>query len=118
MIIGYVRTSTIDQTAGFEAQLKELERVKCEKIFREQTSSVGIRLQLETALEFMREGDVLVVTKLDRLVRSVADLMRIIQTLERKGVALRVLNLGMDMRTSTGKLMLIVLGGIAQLERK
>jgi DNA invertase Pin-like site-specific DNA recombinase len=86
MIIGYARTSTIDQTAGFESQLRELEGVKCQKIFREQTSSVGIRLQLETALEFIRQDDVLVVTKLDRLARSVADLMRIIQALERRAL--------------------------------
>ena len=118
MIIGYARTSTIDQSAGFEAQLRELEGVKCQKIFREQTSSVGVRPQLETALEFMREGDVLVVTKLDRLARSVSDLMRIIQALERKGAGLRVLNLGMDTSTPTGKLMLTVLGGIAQFERE
>src|SRR6187455_3297627 len=118
MIIGYARTSTIDQTAGFESQLRELESVKCQKIFREQTSSVGARPQLETALEFMREGDVLVVTKLDRLARSVADLMRIIQSLEQKGAALRVLNLGMATSTPTGKLMLTVLGGIAQFERE
>jgi DNA invertase Pin-like site-specific DNA recombinase len=115
---GYARTSTIDQTAGFESQLRELEGVKCQKIFREQTSSVGIHLQLETALEFIRQDDVLVVTKLDRLARSVADLMRIIQALERKGAALRVLNLGMDTSTPTGKLMLTVLGGIAQFERE
>jgi DNA invertase Pin-like site-specific DNA recombinase len=67
----------------FETQLKELESVKCPKIFREQTSSVAVRARLEVALEFVREGDVLVVTKLDRLARSVADLIRIIQTLER-----------------------------------
>ena len=118
MIIGYARTSTIDQSAGFEAQLKELEGAKCEKIFREQVSSVAVRTQLEAALEFVRQGDVLVVTKLDRLARSVADLMRIIQALERKGAGLRVLNLGMDTSTPTGKLMLTVLGGIAQFERE
>jgi DNA invertase Pin-like site-specific DNA recombinase len=118
MIIGYARTSTIDQIAGFESQLKELEGVKCEKIFREQVSSVSVRAQLEAALEFVRESDVLVVTKLDRLARSVADLMRIIQALERKGAGLRVLNLGMDTSTPTGKLMLTVLGGIAQFERE
>ncbi|BCT69012.1 recombinase family protein [Nitrosospira sp. NRS527] len=66
----------------------------------------------------MREGDVLVITKLDRLARSVPDLMRIIQALERKGAGLRVLNLGMDTSTPTGKLMLTVLGGIAQFERE
>jgi DNA invertase Pin-like site-specific DNA recombinase len=110
MIIGYAMTSTIDLTAGFEAQLRELERAKCQKIFREQTSSVAVLAQLETALGFMREGDVLVVTKLDRLARYVADLMRIIQALERKGAGLRVLNLGMDTSTPTGKLTLTVLG--------
>src|SRR6185312_8024302 len=118
MIIGYARTSTIDQSAGFEPQLKELEGIKCEKIFREQVSSVAIRVQLEAALEFVRQGDVLVVTKLDQLARSVGDLMRIIQALERKGAGLRVLNLGMDTSTPTGKLMLTVLGGIAQFERE
>ena len=83
-----------------------------------QTSSVGVRPQLEAALDFVRQGDVLVVTKLDRLARSVADLMRIIQDLERKGTGLRVLDLGMDTSTPTGKLMLTVLGGIAQFERE
>lgn len=118
MIIGYARTSTVDQIAGFEAQLRELEAANCQKIFREQVSSVAVRAQLEAALEFGREGDVLVVTKLDRLARSVSDLMTIIQSLERKAVGLRILNLGMDTQTPTGKLMLTVLGGIAQFERE
>ena len=84
MIIGYARTSTLDQIAGLEAQIRELEAVNCKKIFREQVSSVAVRTQLESALEFSREGDVLVVTKLDRLARSVADLMTLIQTLEKR----------------------------------
>ncbi len=54
MIIGYARTSTIDQIAGFEAQLRELEDVKCEKVFREQVSSIAVRAQLEAALEILR----------------------------------------------------------------
>lgn len=82
MIIGYARTSTIDQVAGLEAQLRKLEAVQCQKIFQEQVSSVAVRIQLEAALDFAREGDVLVATKLDRLARSVADLMTIINTLE------------------------------------
>lgn len=118
MIIGYARTSTVDQIAGFEAQLRELEAAHCKKIYREQVSSVAARVQLEAALEFAREGDVLVATKLDRLARSVADLMTIIQTLDEKAVGLRILNLGMDTQTPTGKLMLTVLGGIAQFERE
>jgi DNA invertase Pin-like site-specific DNA recombinase len=118
MIVGYARTSTIDQVAGFEAQAKELSAAGCEKVFQEQISSVAVRLQLQSALEFVREGDVFVVTKLDRLARSVADLMGILQTLERKRVAVRILNLGMDTQTPTGKLMLAVLGGVAQFERE
>ena len=118
MIIGYARTSTLDQIAGLEAQIRELEAVNCKKIFREQVSSVAVRTQLESALEFSREGDVLVVTKLDRLARSVADLMTLIQTLDKKEVGLRILNLGMDTQTPTGKLMLTVLGGVAQFERE
>jgi DNA invertase Pin-like site-specific DNA recombinase len=118
MIIGYARTSTVDQIAGLEAQLRELEAAQCKKIFQEQVSSVAVRAQLEAALEFAREGDVLVATKLDRLARSVADLMAIIKTLEQKEVGLRILNLGMDTQTPTGKLMLTVLGGVAQFERE
>lgn len=118
MIIGYARTSTVEQIAGLEAQLRELKSAKCTKIFHEQVSSVATRMQLEAALEFARDGDVIVVTKLDRLARSVADLMAIIQALEQKAVGLRILNLGMDTQTPTGKLMLTVLGGIAQFERE
>jgi DNA invertase Pin-like site-specific DNA recombinase len=118
MIIGYARTSTTEQIAGLEAQLRELEAAQCQKIYQEQVSSISVRAQLEAALEFAREGDVLVATKLDRLARSVVDLMTIIQTLEKKQVGLRILNLGMDTQTPTGKLMLTVLGGVAQFERE
>jgi len=118
MIVGYARTSTLEQVAGFEAQLRELQAAQCERIFREQVSSVAHRAQLQAALDFVRQGDILVTTKLDRLARSVADLMAIIQALETKQVGLRVLNLGMDTQTPTGRLMLTVLGGVAQFERE
>jgi DNA invertase Pin-like site-specific DNA recombinase len=118
MNVGYARTSTIDQIAGFEAQVKELKMAGCEKIFKEQVSSVAERLQLQSAIQFLREDDVLVVTKIDRLARSVAELLNIIQTLENKKVGVRILNLGMHTQTPTGKLMLTVLGGIAQFERE
>ena len=110
--------NTVDQVAGFEAQVKELSAAGCKKIFQEQVSSVTVRLQLQSALEFVRDGDVFDVIKLDRLARSVTDLMAILQALERKGVAVRILNLGMDTQTPTGKLMLTVLGGVAQFERE
>lgn len=118
MNIGYARTSTADQLAGFEVQLKELETVGCEKIFSEQVSSVAVRPQLQAAIDFAREGDRLIVTKIDRLARSVADLLTIIHSLEQKKVAIRILNLGMDTETPTGKLMLTVLAGVAQFERE
>ena len=54
MIVGYARTSTVDQIAGFEAQSKELSAAGCEKIFREQVSSVTVRLQLQSALDYVR----------------------------------------------------------------
>ena len=66
----------------------------------------------------MREHDTLTVTKLDRLARSTKDLMSIIQELDRKNVGLRILDLGIDTQTPTGKLMLTILGGIAQFERE
>jgi DNA invertase Pin-like site-specific DNA recombinase len=118
MNVGYARTSTVDQLAGFEAQLKELTAAGCEKIFKEQVSSVAVRAQLQAAIDFLREGDALVITKIDRLARSVADLLTIIQKLEEKKVAVRILNLGINTQTPTGKLMLTVLGGIAQFERE
>jgi DNA invertase Pin-like site-specific DNA recombinase len=118
MIVEYARTSTVEQVAGFEAQLKELNAAGCEKVFQEQVSSVTTRAQLQAAMEFIREGDVFVVTKLDRLARSVMDLMTILQSLDRKKAALRILNMGIDTQTPTGKLMLAVLGGVAQFERE
>ena len=118
MLVGYARVSTLDQEAGFEVQLRELERVGCEKVFSEQVSSVAKRPQLTAALEFLRDGDTLVVTKLDRLARSVTHMGEILTVLEAKGVALRIMSLGVDTGTPTGKLMLNVLAGVAQFERE
>jgi DNA invertase Pin-like site-specific DNA recombinase len=118
MLIGYARTSTAEQVAGFEAQIRDLKALGCEKIFQEQVSSVASRAQLEAALDFAREGDALVVTKLDRLARSMRDLLDIVARLERKGVALRILAMNLDTATPTGKLMLNVLGSVAQFERE
>ena len=117
MIVGYARTSTTDQIAGFEAQTRDLSTAGVERVFSEQVSSVAERPQLEAALDFVRDGDVFVVTKLDRLARSVANLLEIVARLDRKGVTLRILNLGLDTSTPTGKLMLTVMGGVAEFER-
>jgi len=118
MIIGYARTSTLEQVAGFEVQVTQLKENGCTKIYSEQVSSVAERKQLEEALEFTREGDVFMVTKLDRLARNTQHLLQITQRLEEKGAALRVLDLGLDTATPTGKLMLTMLGAIGQFERE
>ena len=70
MRIGYARTSTVDQQAGLDAQLAELERLGCTKLFHEQVSSVAERAQPEAAIDYLRDGDTLIVTKLDRLARQ------------------------------------------------
>jgi DNA invertase Pin-like site-specific DNA recombinase len=118
MLIGYARTSTTDQQAGFDAQLRDLEAAGCEKIFREQLSSVAAsRPELAACLDYMREGDTLVITRLDRLARSITHLLEIVALAERKKVALRILSLGIDTGTASGRLILTVLGAIAEFER-
>jgi DNA invertase Pin-like site-specific DNA recombinase len=120
MLIGYARTSTVEQEAGLEAQERDLKVAGCGKLFAERVSSVAKREKLEAALEFARQGDTLVVTKLDRLARSVSDMLSIVARLEAKEVALRVLSMGgqtLDTSTATGKLMLTMLGAVAEFER-
>ncbi|WP_096786392.1 recombinase family protein [Rhodobacter sp. CZR27] len=118
MLVGYARTSTLEQVAGLEAQREALKAVGCERIWEEQTSSVGVREALKAAMDYVREGDTLIVTKLDRLARSVRHLGEIVDALEAKKVGLRVLDLGLDTGNATGKLMLNVLGAVAQFERE
>jgi DNA invertase Pin-like site-specific DNA recombinase len=118
MKVGYARTSTLDQLAGFEAQVKELKGAGCKKVFREQVSSAGKRKELDAALDYLRECDTLVVTKLDRLARSIAHLAEITKALAEKGANLQVLAMGMDTSTATGRLMLNVVGSVAQFERE
>src|SRR5271165_3289708 len=118
MLIGYARTSTADQKAGLEAQVAELKAAGCEELFVEQVSSVQRREELEKALQFIREGDTLVVTKLDRLARSVPDLVRIIERLEEKQATLRIMAMNLDTNTPTGRLLLNLVGSVAQFERE
>jgi DNA invertase Pin-like site-specific DNA recombinase len=119
MLIGYSRTSTADQQYGLDAQDRDLIAAGCEKIFSEQVSSVAKREQLEAALEFSREGDIIVITKVDRLSRGVADLLSIIDRLDKRGVGLRILSFGgglFDTTNATSKLILTVLAATAQWE--
>ena len=117
--IGYARTSTTEQKAGIEDQVNELSATGCDKIYREHISGTSkSRPQLNSALEFCREGDVFVVTKPDRLARSVGHLMEIKEYLANKGVGFRVLSMGLDTASATGKLMLGVLASVAEFERE
>jgi DNA invertase Pin-like site-specific DNA recombinase len=117
-LIDYARTSTSHQEAGLEAQIRRLTELGCDKIFSEQVSSIAERTKLNRALEYVREGDTFVVTKLDRLARSVAHLVEISRELERKGVKLKILDMGIDTGTPTGRLFLNIVGSIAQFERE
>jgi DNA invertase Pin-like site-specific DNA recombinase len=121
MLIGYARTSTVDQQAGFQAQLVELEAYGCERMYQEQVSAVATRNQLDSAIDILRTGDKLVVTKLDRLARSVAHMGDILQQIEAKGAGLVILSLGsetIDTTTATGKLILNMMVSVAQFERE
>ena len=113
MLIGYDRTSTTDQIAGLEAQERDLLAQGWERLWREQTSALGPRNALEEAISFARSGDSLVVTKICRLARSVADLVSIIDRLEKKGVSLRILSMVIDTTMPTGRLMLNLLASIS-----
>ena len=82
MLIGYARTSTADQTAGLDAQLRDLQQAGAEKIYMEQISSVAARRpELDVCLDYIRDGDTLVITRLDRLARSIRHLLEIVETL-------------------------------------
>ena len=120
MLIGYARTSTLDQKAGFESQLSALEAVGCDKVYKEQVSSVDVkeRRELQLALDQLRTGDFLVVTKLDRLARSVPHLLELLEGIQAKDAGLRILDINIDTSTPTGKLMLTVLGSVAAFERE
>lgn len=114
-LIGYARTSTLDQEAGLNGQLLALS--ECDKVFQEQASAVGGRPQLEEALGYLREGDTLVVTRLDRLARSVSHLMEIMQRIRDKKAHLKITELGVDTNTPTGKLIVNLVGALAEFER-
>jgi DNA invertase Pin-like site-specific DNA recombinase len=117
-IVGYARTSTADQLAGFEAQIRDLTAAGAAKIFKEQVSSVAERAQLENLIDYIREDDVVVVTKLDRLARSMADLIDISKRIEKKKAGLRILSMQLDTATANGRLMMNVLSSVAQFERE
>ncbi|CAN5472690.1 recombinase family protein [soil metagenome] len=116
-LVGYARVSTSGQS--LELQDDALREAGCERVFAEKRSggTTTDRVELENALGWVREGDTLVVTRLDRLARSAADLHAILAKLSAKGVQFRCLQQGaIDTTTSTGKLLLGVLASIAEFE--
>jgi DNA invertase Pin-like site-specific DNA recombinase len=118
MLLGYARTSTLDQAAGYADQVRALEAAGCTRLFAEQISSVVERAELEKLLAFVRDGDVVVVTAIDRLARSIRELLEIKDRIKSAGADLRILGTAIDTTSATGELILGVLGSVAEFERK
>ena len=118
MKYGYARVSTTGQS--LEAQVEQLKAAGCDRIKSEKASGkTAARTELQGLhRHVLGQGDTLVVCKLDRLARSTTDLLKIAEELEELGAGLEVLNINLDTKTPTGKLMLTMLGAIAQFERE
>lgn len=121
MIIGYCRTSTVDQTASLSAQAEALKEAGAEKVFQEVASGAkSDRLQLLQTLDYVREGDTLLIAKIDRLARSTSDFLSIVDQLEKKKVGLRILDFGgreIDTKSPADRLIITLFAGFAQFER-
>src|SRR4026208_1621152 len=115
-VVGYARVSDTGQDLG--VQLEKLEKAGCHKVFKEKRSGVDAgRPELKRCLEYLREGDTLLVTKIDRLARSTSDLYRIVSELAEKGVSFKVSDdPTIDTTSRTGKLVMGVLALIAEFE--
>ena len=115
MVIGYARVSTDDQNPAL--QVNALQAFGVARIYQEHVSALGPRPMLQRALRVVRAGDVLVVWKLDRLARSLPDLLAISNKLRRRGAALRSLTEPIDTSTALGLFLVEILGAVAELER-
>lgn len=117
MNIGYCRVSTQDQ--NLELQLDELKRAGCEKIFQDVASgSKDERKGLLEAVSFAREGDCLVVWKLDRLSRSLRHLIDTVNQLKGRGIGLRVITMNLDTTTPSGNLVFHIFASLSEFERE
>ncbi|CAM4358945.1 resolvase [Bacillus manliponensis] len=115
-VVGYARVSTKEQDLGL--QLEKLEAYGCTKVFTEkQSGAKSDREELQKALDYLRDGDKLVVYKIDRLARSTFDLQRIVKELSERNVSVVFLKEQIDFSTPSGKLMFTMLGAIAEFER-
>lgn len=116
MLIGYARVSTQDQNPAL--QLDALKGAGCEKVFTEKASGAQRdRPQLKAALDYMRAGDTLVVWKLDRLARSIKQLIETVEEMGERGIGLRSLTEAIDTTTAGGKLVFHVFAALAEFER-
>lgn len=115
MLIGYARVSKIEQ--DYELQLQALKRAGVRKVWQEKRSAVKHREQLQAMLDSLREGDTVVVYKLDRLARSVRDLLNIVDRIESVGARFRSLTEAFDTTTPAGKMAFQMLGAVAEFER-
>ena len=116
MIVGYVRVSSFEQNE--DRQINELKNFGVEKFFSEKISArAKFRPQFEEMMRFLREGDILVVSEFSRLARSTADLLKIVESLNQKGVEVKSLKEQLDTSTPQGKFMLTIFGAIAEFER-
>jgi DNA invertase Pin-like site-specific DNA recombinase len=115
-VIGYARVSTTDQDLSL--QRSALEAAGCEVIRAEKRSGTTTkgRDELRTVLEFLREGDVLMVTRIDRLARSIGDLQDIVRTVRARGAVLKATEQPIDTGTAAGKCFLDMLGVFAEFE--
>jgi len=112
-LVGYARVSSVGQS--LEVQLDKLKH--CDKIYREKRSAAaGKRRELDACMDYVRDGDTLVVTRLDRLARSTLHLCQIAATLAAKGVHLQVLDQSINTGDATGRLLFNMLGAIGQFE--
>jgi len=112
-IVGYARVSSVGQS--LDVQLEKLKH--CDKLFEEkQSGTSNKRPRLQACLEYVREGDTLVITRLDRLARSTLHLCQIAEELARKNVALEVIDQNIHTGDATGRLLFNMLGAIAQFE--
>lgn len=117
MVVNYIRVSSIDQNES--RQVEALEKYNAERTFLEKISGKNTdRPQLKAMLEFVREGDTVVIHEFSRLARSTKDLLEIVETLDRKGVKLISNKENLDTSTPQGKMMMTMLGAIAEFERQ